>query len=103
MNDEKRTKGQLIEELTKLRQRIDEMEASTGIRRSDEASGDSNERLKVLFESAPDAYYLNDMSGKIIDGNKAAEELTGYQRHELIGKNLLSSKLLSPSQILGGS
>jgi len=59
----------------------------------------SEERLKVLFEFAPDAYYLSDLKGNFVDGNKAAEELTGYQRGELIGKSFLKLKLLSPRQI----
>ena len=59
----------------------------------------SEERLKLLFELAPDAYYLYDSKGNIIDGNRAAEELAGYKRDELVGKNLLKIKLLSPGQI----
>ena len=36
---------------------------------------ESEERLKILFESAPDGIYLNDLNGNFVDGNKAAEEL----------------------------
>ena len=59
----------------------------------------SEERLKIIFESAPDAYYLNDLKGTFLDGNKAAEKVTGYKRDELIGKSFLTLKLLSPAQI----
>jgi len=59
----------------------------------------SEERLKILFEYAPDAYYLNDLEGNFIDGNIAAEKLTGYDKNELIGKSFLKSNLLSPKQI----
>ena len=59
----------------------------------------SEERLKILFEYAPDAYYLNDLKGNIIDGNIAAEKLLGYDKNELIGKNLLKLNLLSLEQL----
>lgn len=62
-------------------------------------STDSRERLKILFEFAPDAYYLNDMQGRFIDGNRAAEKLTGYQKHELIGKNFLELNLIPESHL----
>ncbi len=68
-------------------------------RQAQEALKSSEERFKVLFEFAPDAYYLNDSKGVFIDGNKAAEEITGYQRHELIGRSFLNLNLLSPEQI----
>lgn len=67
-----------------------------------EAEGElkrSEERLKIIFQFAPDALYLNDLKGNFVDGNKAAEELTGYKREELIGKNFLRIKLLSSDQI----
>ncbi|MFC1496554.1 PAS domain S-box protein [Candidatus Margulisiibacteriota bacterium] len=60
---------------------------------------DSEERFKILFEHAPDAHYLNDLSGNFIEGNKMAEKLTGYDRKELIGKIFLKLKLLSADQI----
>ena len=59
----------------------------------------SEERLKILFESAPDAYYLNDMEAKLVDGNRAAERLTGYKRKELIGKSFLELGLINAEQI----
>ena len=60
----------------------------------------SEERLRLLFEHAPDAWYLNDFSGTLIDGNKKAEEIIGYSKHELVGKGLIKSGLLSPMQLV---
>jgi len=71
----------------------------TDRKKAEEALRDSEQRLKILFESAPDAIYLNDVKGNFVDGNKAAEEMTGYTREELIGKNLTESWLLSPEQV----
>ena len=59
----------------------------------------SEERFKVLFESAPYAYYLCDLKGNFLDGNIAAEKLLGYAKNELIGKNFLKLNLLSLIQI----
>ena len=59
----------------------------------------SEERLKILFDYAPDAYYLNDLKGYFIDGNIACEKLMGYDKNELIGKSFLKLKLLSSKQM----
>ncbi len=67
--------------------------------RAEESLQDGEERLKVLFEFAPDAYYLNDLRGIFVDGNAAAEEITGYKREELIGKSFLTLQLLSPEEV----
>ena len=64
---------------------------------------DSEQHLKVFFEKAPDPYFLNDLKGTFIDGNEAAEKLTGYAREELVGKSFLKLKLLSPRQIAKAS
>jgi len=55
-------------------------------------------RLKILFEYAPDGYYISDLLGNFIDGNIAAEEIVGYKKEELIGKNFLKLNLLSKKQ-----
>ncbi|MBA7594484.1 Adaptive-response sensory-kinase SasA [subsurface metagenome] len=68
-------------------------------KQAEEELKSSEERLKILFEFAPDGIYLNDLKGNFIDGNKAAEEITGYKRDELIGKSFLKLKLLPLEQI----
>jgi PAS domain S-box-containing protein len=60
---------------------------------------DSEERLKILFEYAPDGYYLFDKAGTFLDGNRMAEILSGYQREELIGKSFLRLGLMPFSQL----
>ena len=67
--------------------------------RAERALRHSEERLTTLFELAPDAYYLNDLKGNFTDGNRAAEELIGYARGELIGGNFLKLKVLPANQI----
>jgi len=52
---------------------------------------DQDEMLGVLFEQAPDGCYLNDLSGVFVDGNRAAEELIGYRKEELINRKELRS------------
>ena len=71
----------------------------TDRKRAEEELESSEERLKILFDAAPDAYYLHDLEGNFVDGNRAAEELLGYKREELIGKNVLEVRLLLPEQI----
>jgi len=68
-------------------------------KRMEEELKSSEERLRILFEFAPDGYYLNDLEGNFIDGNRAAEELTGYRREELIGKSFLELELLPSDEI----
>ncbi len=72
----------------------------TEYKKAEQELRNSEERLNILFEHAPDAYYLSDLKGIFVDSNKAAEEMTGYKRDELIGKDFLGLKILSPEQML---
>ncbi|MFC1562711.1 PAS domain S-box protein [candidate division KSB1 bacterium] len=69
-------------------------------RRAEEVLQENEKKLKILFNYAPDSYYLNDLKGKFIDCNIAAEKMIGYKKEELIGKSFLKLKLLQPEQIL---
>ena len=44
--------------------------------------------FQTLFESSPDAIFIEDMVGNVLDCNPAAAALHGTTRHELIGKNV---------------
>lgn len=82
-----------------VRRALSEFEERIARNQAEEELKSSEERLKILFEFAPDAYYLNDLKGTFVDGNRMAEELTGYAREGLIGKSFLKLKLLPPHQI----
>jgi two-component system sensor histidine kinase/response regulator len=66
---------------------------------TEEALKSSQEYLKAIFEFAPDAYYLSDIEGRFLDGNRAAEEVVGYNRKELVGESFLSLGLLPGDQL----
>lgn len=50
--------------------------------------------FKLLFEYAPDGYFILDFKGNIKDGNAAAEKMIGYKKEELIGKNIFKINLM---------
>jgi len=57
---------------------------------------ESEARFRSLFDFAPDAYFLNDMEGRLVDCNLAAEQILGHRKEELVGKNFIESGILSP-------
>ncbi|MEN6554583.1 MAG: PAS domain S-box protein [Methanobacterium sp.] len=61
---------------------------------------ESEERLKILFEYAPDPYFLTDMEGNFLDGNRAAERLINFKKEKIIGKNLVELGLITGEQII---
>ena len=56
----------------------------------------SQERLHLFLETANDAIISTDTEGTIIYVNKRAEEIFGYTRDEVLGKNI---SLLTPKEI----
>jgi PAS domain S-box-containing protein len=60
---------------------------------------ESEKQFQAVFEFAPDGYYITDPEGKFVDGNRAAEEITGYSREELIGQSFLTAGLISKRQL----
>ena len=51
----------------------------------------AEKRFMDVIESAPDAMFVLDQSGKILLVNAMAERLFGYPREELMGMNIMSS------------
>ncbi len=65
-------------------------------RRAERELRRSEGRLRAIFEHSPDAIFIHTLGGKFLEVNRAAEDLLGYTRDELVGKSLLHMGLLSP-------
>ena len=60
---------------------------------------ESEELFRSYLEYAPDGVYMSDLEGNFLYGNRKCEEIIGYRREELIGKNFLELNIL-PEQSL---
>lgn len=47
----------------------------------------ANELFQVLFRQSPDGVVITDSTPRILEVNPAYEHISGYKRHELIGRN----------------
>ena len=63
-------------------------------KRVEDALRESEERVRTAMENAPDGIYMNDFEGNFLYGNRRCEEIIGYKREELIGKNFLELNIL---------
>ena len=52
---------------------------------------DSERRFRQLFEDSPDAVFVEDVNGRVLDANLAAARLQEMTREQLIGKNVAES------------
>ena len=87
MRDENRTKKQLINELSKLRQRITELKVvETELKRAKESLTQSKHRYRTLVESVPHGVQENDTDGIITFSNPAHSRMHGYKEGKLVGK-----------------
>jgi PAS domain S-box-containing protein len=68
-------------------------------KRAEEALRKSEELLRSYLENAPDGIYISDLEGNFIYGNRKCEEILGYRREELIGKNFLELNLLPENSL----
>ena len=89
MQDQDKTRGQLIRELAHLGQQIGELEAAEIKRHwAEEALRESEERYRALVETAFAGISITDPHENFIFINPALSEMLGYTEDQLIGMNL---------------
>jgi PAS domain S-box-containing protein len=59
--------------------------------RAEQDLRESQQRFHDLFENSPDAIFVEDLNGNVLDVNMAACALHGVKREELIGRNSLNN------------
>ncbi len=62
--------------------------------RAEQEVRESRERFRMLFERAPDACYIADFDGRLLDGNRASEELLGIERSKVAGRSVFELGIL---------
>ena len=87
--EERKTRMQLLRELSALRQRVDDMEKTATLRES------VLERYRVLCEESLDGFATTNMEGRLRKYNKAFRNMVGYTDAELCG---MSYKDLTPAK-----
>ena len=95
MNDSKKTKQQLIVELTEARQKIAKM-ATLGDTPSDTfyQSSEMDGIFRKAFYTSPDIFIIaNPDNGTYIEVNDSFSRITGYSRQELIGHSVIEFNL----------
>jgi PAS domain S-box-containing protein len=68
-------------------------------KRMEEALRESEKKYRTLFESANDSLVLLDVSGRIVDVNKRAEEVFGGSREELLGKHFTEIEVIAQKDL----
>jgi PAS domain S-box-containing protein len=66
-------------------------------RQAAKALSESEERYRELFENSRDAIYVHDLTGRYVSVNRAAEELTGFSRDEILGRHY--SNFIAPEHL----
>ncbi len=81
----------LVEKATgQLAGAIEYVRDITDSKRSEEALRESETRLRLAWETSPDAFSISRLKdGVYIDVNKGFSQLTGYSREELLGRSAL--------------
>ncbi|MCX5845505.1 MAG: PAS domain S-box protein [Deltaproteobacteria bacterium] len=87
MKDRSRTNVELIEEISVLKQRIQELEQSESVRKqTEEALRESEERFRALSENAPDIIYTMNLLGAITYVNPSWKRILGHDEEEILGR-----------------
>lgn len=83
-----------------LELRVKELEKEAVWRKqAEEATLESEEELKAIFDSVRDGIALLDMTGKVIKVNKRIVDVGGYSEEEIVERRIKLLKMFTPSSI----
>jgi PAS domain S-box-containing protein len=82
--------------LATVRQALEKQRLVWEKRRAEEAFQESRRSIEAVVETIPSLIVFTDPGGRIVLFNRACEELTGYKRHEVLGKTI--SELFLPTE-----
>ena len=86
MKDKERTKEQLQNELTELRQQITELKKlNIKYQQIEEALCESEEKYRILSEATSDCILIETVEGRVLECNTAGAKMFGYSKKEMIG------------------
>jgi PAS domain S-box-containing protein len=89
VKDERKTKKQLIQELSELRRRVAELEQAQTAHHESGATKEPRDLLS-LFNALVDMVFVLDSAGQILHTNPAVQERLGYSAEELAGRPILA-------------
>jgi PAS domain S-box-containing protein len=78
--------GAVAKAVDEMADRLQEREMEA--RRAQHQLKVSEERYRELFENANDVVYIQDLDGRLVSVNRAAERITGYSPEEMIGRSI---------------
>ncbi len=88
MKGQSRTNQERMEEISALKQRIQELEKSEAeLKRIENALRESEEYFRAITENASDMVFIVNAQGKITYASPSIERFVGYHPNELIGKS----------------
>jgi PAS domain S-box len=88
MNNQAKTKAQLLKEISVLNKKIKKIEKTeTAYKLLEEALRESEEKYRTILENIEDGYYEVDLKGNFTFFNDSLCHIHGYPREELMGMN----------------
>jgi PAS domain S-box-containing protein len=72
---------------------------NTERKKAEDALRESEEQNRLLFEESPDPVVLLDVTGTVVQMNRAFSLLTGYPSEKVVGRTLDVNGIVAPSQV----